>query len=819
MKRASVFGLIAVSILQFTIPYIAIASTFSDVPYDNEYSTPISYLESTNIIQGYDDGTFRPEQTINRVEFLKIILEGTNVELDIDENTGFTDTTDDAWYSKYLKKAKHEGWIQGYPDGTFRPTNPINKVEALKILGEVQKWDRLDFAEVPETAYKDTFRFIWYSPYVHFAKEHGFLQKETDYLNPSEEITRGYMANLMYLSIIEEVSNYTPDKTAEDKISEIPKIESPTSAGIIQTDFFDNIILKNEIPNTFYKNEVYIIEGDIQNENTYNTIFAFLADNTGDNTNYNHFIGETDGMHFKIQIVFRNSGIYQLGIVPGSSGESKVTEIQVLDGIPIDGELENTEKPSNLNIKFQNDKTQSTWTSQQNNVFQIVFIQENNIQSFFVRDQKYLDTVYKDFKKFHEGDIAFRIYGAKTISMSPVVLENKWTKSHDYNFEATLHHFKIIIDDAINLNVIPEIFSSPQNIYINGTVKENVFAEGAIIQPDGITDTFEISSDGVITTYFGNNLINANSSFELNYSTEQYGTYILEINDQGGSAVLNTPIYIGDIIPLIPDFFDLQNPFETTTNLNITVARTELLNYINTERINHGLNTIYLDEQLNSLAQNHADDMNTKKYFAHINLDNQTPEDRRIAANIRTNVGENLAHAPSLYFGHQALMRSAIHRSNILNPDWEKVGLGIILDENGYLLIVEEFSHNPWANTNLEQFENDIMTAINAKRSKPLKLNSELRTVARNWSNDMTSQNFFSFSSPSGIKLIDTVQNAGFTDEGKAYILQEDSVDSLAKKLQEDSDIMDLIWTDAGFGISQSQWGDLYLTVIYTYGV
>ena len=818
MKRASILGLMAAFILQL-IPNTVLASTFYDVPYSHEYSTPISYLESKDIVQGYEDGSFQPIQTINRVEFLKIVLEGTNVKLNIDENTEFTDISEDAWYIPYLKKAKYEGWIQGYPDGTFRPTNAINKVEALKILGEIQAWDRLANAEVPETAYQDTFRFIWYSPYVHFAKENGMLPQETTHLNPAEEITRGYMANLMYLSIIKDVSNYNPDKTAEDKILEIPEVKNPASAGVIQSDFFDDVILIGEIPNTFYKDEIYILEGDIQNGETYNTIFAFLADNTEDNTNYDHFIGKTDGIHFRIQMIFRNPGTYQLGIVPGSSGESKIAEIQVLDGIPEEGQLSNTEIPSSLNMKFQNDTTQSTWTSQENNVFRVTFIQDDNVEWFFVRDQKYLNIMYKDFKNFNEGNVSFRVYGAKASSIAPMVLENKWAKSNDYNFEAILHQFKISVEGAITLSSLPEILTSPRDISVAGKTMENIFAEGAVIQPDGITDMFEMSSDGTITQYFGNDLINAGSSFEFTYSPDQYGTYILEINDQGGSAILNTPVYIGNEIPLIPDFFDLQDPFETTENLYLSTARVELLNYINTQRINHNLNTISLNETLNSLAQAHADDMNTKNYFAHINLENQTPTDRRVAANIQTNVGENLAHSPSLYFGHNALMRSAMHRSNILNPEWDKVGLGITLDANGYLLIVEEFSHNPWTDTDMEQFENDLMTAINLERSNPIQLNADLRAVARSWSDDMTSQNFFSFSSPSGINLIDTVQSAGFTDEGRAYILKEDSLDSLIGKLQEDSDIMNLIWTNAGFGLSQGQWGDLYLTVIYNYGL
>ncbi|MFC1655628.1 S-layer homology domain-containing protein [Patescibacteria group bacterium] len=791
-------------------------STFSDVSITHPNEIAITYLQSNGVVQGYEDGTFRPDQPISRTEFLKIVLEGTEVNLDIDTASGFPDIDENQWYAPYVRKAKYEGWIQGYPDGTFQPLKHINKVEALKILGEVQEWDRLDLAEVPSNSYDDTYRFTWYSPYVYFAKEEGILTAETNILNPSEEITRGYMAQLMYQTIIKDVINYSGDKTAEDKINEVQDVDNPEDFSTINSDYFSEIELDSTLPNTFYKNEIYIMEGEITNGGSYDTIFAFLAEDNGSGNDYTHFIGTVSGNRFEIPMVFRNAGTYQLGVIPGNNGESKIAPIHVLDGIPGEGTATNSDTPSGLSIDFEDDATTISWNKTQNDVFRIYFMQNNNVESYFVRDVDTLEIVYNDFKTFEEDNIKWRVYGAQADSLAPVRLSSKWGKSADTTFKGVKHHFKLTLDDALTYNSLPETLTSTETFSVSGFTEENIFAEGAVIKPDGSIDMFDIHTSAQLLDYYGNDVIPANSSFNFSYKPAQTGTYILEINDQGGSAVVNVPIYIGNGIPIIPDFFDLQDPMEITESLHIVSSRNELLSYINEERASHGLSGISMRDDLNNLSQAHADDMGDLNYFSHINLDGETPDDRRINYGISTEVGENLAHAPTVYFAHKALMRSAIHRQNVLDPTWDNVGLGISLGDSGYLFIAEEFSHAPWNDGDLEQFEYEILNGVNNNREAPFILNSELRNISREWSADMINLNFFSFTAPSGINLIDVVQSNGITSEGKAYILKEGSAKTLQEKLLEESDILNSQWKEIGIGIKQDDWSNLFLTVIYT---
>lgn len=815
-KKISKILALCLAFLLLTAAPVASASTFADVPYSHPNSNAISYLQSYNIVEGYDDNTFRPDNLINRVEFLKIVLEGTHVPLDSNISTGFNDVDESQWYIPYIRKAKEEGWVQGYPDNTFRPLNPINKVEALKILGEVQQWDMLALGEVPEAAYKDTYRFSWYSPYVYFAKEHDLLTEEKDYLEPGKEITRAYMAELLYQSIVQQVILYKPFQTAEDKIQEVKTVETPGTFTTISPTFFDGVVLDSAIPNTFYLNEVYVVEGEITGTRNYDSIFAFFAEENGETHVFTHMLGTLKGDRFEIPLVFRKAGTYQFGIIPGTAGESNVVDITVLDGIPPEGTNSNLTKPSSLNINFKDDTTSVTWDDNGNDVFRVYFYQDSTVHSYLVRDKNSLDIFYRDFKNFDEGNVDWRVYGAKATSLSPLKLESTWSQSTDYNFEAVTHNFRLSLDDSITYSTIPELLPSNKPIEVSGSTQENIFNTGAVIKPSGLTDTFKINTNSNLLDYYGNEIIPSGSTFNFTYNPLTTGVYILEINNQGGSAVLNIPVYIGDIIPLIPDFFDLQDPFEETYTLDLNAKRNELLNYINVERAAHGLSFVTIRDDLNTLAQNFAADMVDRHFFSHIDPDGGNPDTRRKDLGIKTNVGENLAHAPSVYFAHQALMRSAIHRENILDPNWDNIGIGIKLDGFGDMMIVEEFSHHFWNETDIQSFENQFLDKINNERSNSLIVNSTLVNVARTWSQNMIDQNYFSFTSPSGINLIDEVQNSGVTNEGRAYILKEGTIDSLFRKLVEDSDVLLSKWRITGIGMSQNEWSTLYVTVLYT---
>lgn len=108
-------------------------SSYSDVEIDDWFNNAICTLSNANIISGYPDGTFKPNGKITRAEFATIASRFFEYA---DENIDnpFSDVPEDSWYYRFVLAASEMGLINGYPDGTFKPNDPIIRCEACAIM-------------------------------------------------------------------------------------------------------------------------------------------------------------------------------------------------------------------------------------------------------------------------------------------------------------------------------------------------------------------------------------------------------------------------------------------------------------------------------------------------------------------------------------------------------------------------------------------------------------------------------------------------------------------------------------------------------------
>lgn len=111
---------------------------FSDVPSDHWAYSFISCAASANIITGYPDGTFRPQEPITRAEMTKLLA--AMVEKTYDNTVRFSDVSETHWAVEEISALAKMGVLSGYPDGTFRPDNKINRGEAAVILKRIQDY-------------------------------------------------------------------------------------------------------------------------------------------------------------------------------------------------------------------------------------------------------------------------------------------------------------------------------------------------------------------------------------------------------------------------------------------------------------------------------------------------------------------------------------------------------------------------------------------------------------------------------------------------------------------------------------------------------
>jgi uncharacterized protein YkwD len=157
----------------------------------------------------------------------------------------------------------------------------------------------------------------------------------------------------------------------------------------------------------------------------------------------------------------------------------------------------------------------------------------------------------------------------------------------------------------------------------------------------------------------------------------------------GQTSKLKTPFekIFGRGLDDLVNFFTLPNQSSKSVALKYQVSdvsvdensENEMLDLINQARRAQGIKELTMDDKLRDLARSHSKDMFERSYFSHYTPEGLSPFDRIKQAGIAYLVaGENLALAPDTEHAHEGLMASTGHRENILNSNYNKVGIGVI---------------------------------------------------------------------------------------------------------------------------------------------
>lgn len=99
-------------------------------------STAFDALLKAKVISGTGSGELQPDATINRAEFTKILLEATDKPLIDPRPNTFNDVHPEHWFYKYIETAADLGWVTGYNNGSFKPGNTINRAEIAKLINK-----------------------------------------------------------------------------------------------------------------------------------------------------------------------------------------------------------------------------------------------------------------------------------------------------------------------------------------------------------------------------------------------------------------------------------------------------------------------------------------------------------------------------------------------------------------------------------------------------------------------------------------------------------------------------------------------------------
>lgn len=155
---------------------------YKDVSDDLWSVTAISYMSKLNMIKGYPDGNFRPYANITRGEFAAMATRFANLS---GGNKNFTDVSKDHWAYDVIQKAAEAGWISGYPDGSFKPDQPITRAEIVSVtnrmLNRFADEDFVDHNLNKIINYRDMDKAHWaYYPVAEATNGHTYERKENE---------------------------------------------------------------------------------------------------------------------------------------------------------------------------------------------------------------------------------------------------------------------------------------------------------------------------------------------------------------------------------------------------------------------------------------------------------------------------------------------------------------------------------------------------------------------------------------------------------------------------------------------------------------
>lgn len=204
--RYGPFALVTIFV-PLLLPSAALAN-FSDVPANHPNAEAIAYAQTKGIVSGYADGTYHPDATINRAEFVKVLMNAKSIsqsERDAcvtahynseQARVFFADVIASDWFAGFVCVAAEQGVVSGYPPGTFGgngyaffgPDRAINFAEASKIIVKAL------FA--PEVEFEKSHTETWYAEYVFQLTSNNAVP--VSIRSADQLLTRGEMVEIIY---------------------------------------------------------------------------------------------------------------------------------------------------------------------------------------------------------------------------------------------------------------------------------------------------------------------------------------------------------------------------------------------------------------------------------------------------------------------------------------------------------------------------------------------------------------------------------------------------------------------------------------------
>jgi hypothetical protein len=188
-------GVVAVGDTVFVGPHNNLAGSFSDVAFNHYAYEPVYDLGTHHIVNGYADGTFRPNAPTTRAQVAKMVVLTVGWPINTTGGPHFTDVQVGSTFYDYIETAYNHGIISGYVDGTFHPGANVTRGQLMKIVAGAAGWKinttgGPHFTDVPVGS-------TFYN-YIETAYNNGFINGYDDgTFHPGDNGTRGQISKIL----------------------------------------------------------------------------------------------------------------------------------------------------------------------------------------------------------------------------------------------------------------------------------------------------------------------------------------------------------------------------------------------------------------------------------------------------------------------------------------------------------------------------------------------------------------------------------------------------------------------------------------------
>ncbi len=418
------------------------AADFSDIT-DQKVAEAVDKLVGFNIITGYEDGTFRPDNQITRAEFAAIVTryKGIADNLGSDAVTGFADLDGDssrAWARPYVKAAVDAKIINGFDDGTFRAGEPVTYEQAVKMLVCAAGYEVVAQSELNKIKVTNP-NATWSAGYIAAANKHG-ITKGVITAQITQPASRGVVAVLTSNTIdvpeLKENEDGSFEKVEEEENDQTVEEIKGVVSGTYLTGLSDATV-------DLGKNEIMIGTGD--DKQTYE-----LTNELRDSLDFEDLIG-------KNVVAYYDKFDRQINKI--NQRNNTTTVIKEQDVISISGDT----------VKFYNEngKTDSVSLSGYTKIYNGKYYPEADLAANFKNGQiELIETGGQKIAKITSYDVF--VVNSKIFNDTDERVTFKYDKKYNGN---TWYDF-------------PAATSSKPEIYVNGVKKEfsgSLFGEWTVI--------------------------------------------------------------------------------------------------------------------------------------------------------------------------------------------------------------------------------------------------------------------------------------------------------------------------------------------------